>query len=268
MTSRSPFGRKKAEGAYSPKVMCQSWRLPPDATLAYTGYQFTCPSNNRVGSVRGNYEVGEHDDKDVLEVHLKKDIIVGYTGHLQDSKNICGKVVTAVVSGKATEHKIATGNNDFTTSFRTFAKNMDVHERYHEAVMELLHRGQSQAMLIKLVQAKFCERVSSYAQQKITTKLLFDAFDFNKDGVLDETEFRECLERLNIQLDDIQVTGLFAYFDDDNDGKIQANDFCETISVQNPKGGVAILPKAITMTMDKNEWKAFNKTYHHDINHA
>ena len=40
----------------------------------------------------------------------------------------------------------------------------------------------------------------------------------NNDRVLDEVEFRECLEKMNIQLDDIQSLALFAYFDVQNNG--------------------------------------------------
>ena len=62
------------------------------------------------------------------------------------------------------------------------------------------------------------ERVNSYALQLIRTRKLFEAFDINGDGVLDEGEFRICLEKLNIQFDDVQSLALFAYFDDNNDG--------------------------------------------------
>jgi Ca2+-binding EF-hand superfamily protein len=68
-------------------------------------------------------------------------------------------------------------------------------------------------MLLRMVQAKISERVKSYAEQMVGLRKLFEAFDFNGDGVLDEEEFRECLERCNIQFDDAQVLGLFAYFD-------------------------------------------------------
>ncbi len=64
-----------------------------------------------------------------------------------------------------------------------------------------------------MVQAKISERVRSYAEQMVGLRKLFEAFDFNSDGVLDEMEFRECLERCNIQFDDVQVLSLFAYFD-------------------------------------------------------
>ena len=73
-------------------------------------------------------------------------------------------------------------------------------------------------MLLRIVQAKMSERVNSYAMQLVKTRKLFEAFDINKDGVLDEGEFRICLEQLNIQLTDVQNLALFAYFDGNNDG--------------------------------------------------
>lgn len=103
-------------------------------------------------------------------------------------------------------------------NFRAFAKHMDILERYAIAVAALQARGQTQEMLLRLVQAKMSERVNSYALQLIRTRKLFEAFDINGDGVLDEGEFRICLEKLNVQFDDVQCLALFAYFDDNNDG--------------------------------------------------
>jgi len=51
---------------------------------------------------------------------------------------------------------------------------MDTIERYHTAVGQLLERGQSQEMLLRIVQAKMSERVNSYAVQLIRTRKLFE----------------------------------------------------------------------------------------------
>lgn len=104
------------------------------------------------------------------------------------------------------------------STFRNFAKHMDTLERYHTAVEQLLKRGQSQEMLLRIVQAKMSQRVNSFSAQLIKTRKMFEAFDFNHDGVLDENEFRVCLEKMNIQFDDVQCLALFAYFDVNNDG--------------------------------------------------
>jgi hypothetical protein len=42
--------------------------------------------------------------------------------------------------------------------------------------------------------------------------------DKNMYMSFDLGEFRSCLEKLNVQFDDVQCLALFAYFDDDNDG--------------------------------------------------
>jgi hypothetical protein len=105
-------------------------------------------------------------------------------------------------------------------NFRNFAKHMDISERYAKSVQQLQDRGQSQEMLLRIVQAKMSERVNSYAFQLVRTRKLFESFDVNGDGVLDEDEFRNCLEKLNVQFDDAQSLALFAYFDHNNDGLV------------------------------------------------
>ena len=101
-------------------------------------------------------------------------------------------------------------------NFRMFAKQLDTVERYNLAVEHIQKRGQTQEMLLRIVQAKLSERVSSYSAQMVRTRRLFDTFDRNKDMLLDEGEFRLMLEELNIQLDDVQVLALFAFFDQNN----------------------------------------------------
>lgn len=110
------------------------------------------------------------------------------------------------------------GAEQLMSTFRTYASHMDTIERYHTAVEQLIQRGQSQEMLLRIVQAKMSQRVNSFSAQVIRTRKLFEAFDINQDGVLDENEFRICLEKLNIQFDDVQCLALFAYFDVNNDG--------------------------------------------------
>lgn len=108
----------------------------------------------------------------------------------------------------------------------------------------------AQDYLISIVRAKLSERVESHASQVIATKLLFEQFDTNNDHVLDESEFRECLEKLNIQFDDIQCLALFAYFDLKNEGWINYEEFASAIMVKNPRDGTACLPKMIVSSRD------------------
>lgn len=98
--------------------------------------------------------------------------------------------------------------------FRNYAKHMDIEERYAR-VVELLSKehNQTQESLLYMLQAKLSEKNMSYAQQQIRMRKLFEGFDKNHDGYLDENEFRLCLENENLQLDDVQLLALFAYFD-------------------------------------------------------
>jgi hypothetical protein len=132
---------------------------------------------------------------------------------------------------------------------------MDILERYETAAQQLIDRGQNQDMLLRVVQAKMSERVNSYATQLIHTRNLFAAHDINGDGVLDEGEFRICLEKLNIQFDDVQNLALFAYFDHNNDGFVEWEDFADHAMVYNPKGGTAVLPKIIIETAQSHEYE-------------
>jgi hypothetical protein len=131
--------------------------------------------------------------------------------------------------------------------FRFFAKHMDTHERYQLAAHMLQQqRFQTPESLVRILQAKLSERVSSYASQQIRTRKLFEAFDVNGDGVLDEAEFRVCLEKINLQFDDIQALALFAFFDVQQVGFIHWSDFANHVMVQNPRGATGVLPKVIT----------------------
>lgn len=185
----------------------------------------------RTGSLvgyTGHYQ-NINDQDHVLESPNTKLMIRGYTGHRPYLKNLCGEPLIpseekqrqrlglepADKQNDDNEEGPVAGDN---FNFRVFAKHMDILERYSTSVQALLERGQTQETLLRIVQAKMSERVNSYALQLIRTRKLFEAFDINGDGVLDEGEFRICLEKLNIQFDDVQSLALFAYFDDNNDG--------------------------------------------------
>jgi hypothetical protein len=169
------------------------------------------------------------EEPHILESPNTKLMIRGYTGHRPYLKNLCGEPLIAseekqrqrlgldsASKDKEDDEDGPTQGDNF--NFRVFAKHMDILERYSTSVQALLERGQTQETLLRIVQAKMSERVNSYALQLIRTRKLFEAFDINGDGVLDEGEFRICLEKLNIQFDDVQNLALFAYFDDNNDG--------------------------------------------------
>mmetsp|Transcript_2747 Transcript_2747/g.5898 ORF Transcript_2747/g.5898 Transcript_2747/m.5898 type:complete len:268 (-) Transcript_2747:123-926(-) len=202
---------------------------------------------------------GAVDEEHVLDSPSKKLMIRGYTGHRPFLRDLCGEPLIPSEEkqrqalGMDTGDLLFAGENeeadppaDFNFNFRVFATHMDIVERYAVAVHGLLEREQTQEALLRIVQAKMSERVNSYACQLIRTRKLFEAFDINGDGVLDEGEFRCCLEKLNIQFDDCQSLALFAFFDDDNDGFVEWKEFADHAMVHNPKGGTAVLPKMIT----------------------
>ena len=185
----------------------------------------------RTGSLVGYTGHYSHprEEGHILESPNTKLMIRGYTGHRPYLKNLCGEPL--IPSEEKQRERLGLDRTDLVHTgeeegpqqgdnfnFRVFAKHMDILERYSTSVQALLERGQTQETLLRIVQAKMSERVNSYALQLIRTRKLFEAFDINGDGVLDEGEFRICLEKLNIQFDDVQSLALFAYFDDNNDG--------------------------------------------------
>jgi len=187
---------------------------------------------------------------------------VGYSGHLPLS--------STTKSGSISEHnydnedELVLPEPDTSNSmFRSFGKHMDTLERYETARQELYRRGQTQQMLMRIVQAKLSERVSSYAQQQIWIRNLFGNFAKNGGTEVPEAEFRQCLELMNIQFDDCQFLALFAFFDADHNGSIDYQEFAGYAMVPNPKGGTAVLPKSITSPMDSECWLPvkINKSY-------
>jgi len=235
----------------------------PKSIVGYTGHYSIVP-----------------EESHILDSPNSKIMIRGYCGFRPDMQNVVGEPLipseekqqaTLGMTSSIANNSFAYGddydnddnnsNNNKSFDFNSFAKNLDIMERYNTAVQHILSRGQSQDRLLKIVQAKISERVSSYAQQHIRTRKLFEGFDNNKDGVLDEGEFRSCLEKLNVQFDDVQCLALFAYFDDDNDGFIQWDQFSENATIYNPRGSCAILPKIITdqEKVDRTSFNDFNK---------
>ena len=215
-----------------------------------------------------------HDPASPLDIPMKRTACLGYAAFRPGKKDLIGVPLISLAEerelagidgttkgdltkGSASHGDFDTDNmtqaRDSTTSggsknFRNAWKNVDIEERYSAAKQIILNRGQSEEMLVQLVQSKLAARVNSYAEQQIKVRKLFESFDLNGDGVLDEDEFRECLERINIQLDDVSVLTLFAFFDENRTGLIRWEDFQSNAMVQNPKGGTAVLPKAINMT--------------------
>ena len=194
------------------------WKLPPHTLTGYTGI------------LRKKY-VEEH----ILETIHRRRMIRGYSGFMPNGKTISGKPIIPSDEQQRKNHEISMGidpdyemkstrfehtvdDKDDFSSFREYAKHMDLLERYADATNQLLARGQSPEMLLILVQAKISERVQSYAQQLIAVKLEFQQYCVNPDEGFNETALREVLERMNIQLDDVQSLALFSFFDVEGNG--------------------------------------------------
>ena len=93
------------------------------------------------------------------------------------------------------------------------------------------------------------------AQQVIRVRKIFESFDKNFDGILDEFEFREFMESHNIQFNDRQLLALFAFFDVTRDGAIDWEEFSKHAMLPNPRGGTSLVPKPITATLESGYWK-------------
>lgn len=259
------------------------------------------PIYRRPGSLTGYTGYYSHRGTETheLEQSCEKYMIRGYTGNILNAfylylllvsphelgfrpyrRSAVGEPVVPSLERQFTTRSLSlSGDINITTEkapqettarhFRTFVKHVDTVERYNTAVEQLLERGQTQEMLLRIVQSKLSERIHSYASQVLRWRQIFDSFDSNGDGVLDESEFRICLEKQNVQFDDVQCLALFAYFDTNYDGLVIAlfifitcnvrstsfvewNEFADFSMVQNPRGGSAVVPKMIT-TMAKTK---------------
>ena len=214
-----------------------SYRRPPDVSNTYTGH------------------LSSFDPEDVHDLekpYHRPKTCKGYSGHIPISK-----LTKSAAPAESKDHEETAPYEEVKTStmFRTFGKHLDTLERYETARQDLFKRGQTQQMLMRIVQAKLSERSNSYAQQQIWLRNLFANFDQNGNSGLDEIEFRQCLELMNIQFDDCQFLALFAFLDKDQNGTIDFEEFANYAMIPNPKGGTAVLTKAITAPMQSESWK-------------
>jgi hypothetical protein len=213
---------------------------------------------------------------------VKRIMIRGYSGYLNKTKNVVGvplipgidvqmKKTYGASTDNSTKHsggrfaghvenhvEQSTLGSSF-TNFRSYGKNMDLIERYDIAINKLKHRGQTQDMLLRIVQSKLSERVRSYSQQQVRFRKIFEYFDLDGSNDLDEHEFRQFLELSNVYFDEIQSLALFAYFDKDKTGGISWENFEAQAMVANPQGGSAVIPKGITAPMGADDWKSAGK---------
>lgn len=234
------------------------------------------------------------DDDELDTIQPKRRIMIrGYSGHLNKTLDVCGvplipsvekqeekyqsdlndeenenKSESPTPSGNAAHHRSAghlqdkveqsTLGSSF-TNFRTYGQHMELEERYYNAIQKLFKRGQTQQMLLRMVQCKLSENVSTFAQQYCRSRKIFEYFDLDGSGTLDEHEFRQFLELQNCYFDDIQSLALFAYFDSSKTGGITWEQFEIHAIISNPQGGTGVIPKAITANNKSNDWKSVSR---------
>ena len=59
---------------------------------------------------------------------------------------------------------------------------------------------------------------------------LFQNFDKDKNGFMDQNEFKQFLASLGMELNDDEIKEAFSIFDVNNDGKIDINEFYKVIT--------------------------------------
>eukprot|EP00602_Paraphysomonas_sp_CaronLab_P005982 CAMPEP_0185035564 /NCGR_PEP_ID=MMETSP1103-20130426/27172_1 /TAXON_ID=36769 /ORGANISM="Paraphysomonas bandaiensis, Strain Caron Lab Isolate" /LENGTH=283 /DNA_ID=CAMNT_0027572703 /DNA_START=30 /DNA_END=881 /DNA_ORIENTATION=+ len=246
---------------------------------------YESPNSKHRIALRGysGYVPKQNKPADVIDEPYHRIMIRGYSGYLNGTINVCGKPLIPSVDEQKEKlnllsQKNATGKNSplrsaghvqdkveqstlgsSFTNFRSYGKHMELEERYNNAIQQLWKRGQTQQMLLRMVQSKLSERINSYADQHVRARKLYDYFDLDNSQTLDEHEFRQFLELSNCYMDDIQSLALFAYFDSDRIGGITWESFSEHALVHNPRGGTAVIPKAITATMKSDDWQSAAK---------
>lgn len=263
------------EDCQSPENLYVPSYTSPDSKyrIALRGYTGCVPIDNKW-----------KEDEEELSPNTRQ-MIRGYSGHISGCQNIVGvpRVPSLEKQQKALDETNARKNNSSSvgagrmaghvqdkveqstlgssfTNFRTYGAHMGLEERYNAAIQSLWKRGQTQQMLLRTVQQKLSERVNSYSQQHVRIRKIYEYFDLDGNGTLDEHEFRQFLELSNCYFDDVQSLALYAYFDQSRSGAITWEDFEAHAMVFNPRGGTAVLPKAITATMNSDDWKSVAKT--------
>jgi hypothetical protein len=176
------------EQYYKPR----GYKRQTSCTVGYTGHYSHPPLENHI-----------------LSESNTKYMIRGYTGFRPHLQNVVGiplipnedsqrRLFDTIHNDNDMNNSLNNQNNNYTfnqskittttsvSDFRLDAKRMDTVERYNAAVQRVLHIGQSQEKLLKIVQAKMSERVSNYSHQFIKIRKLFEGLDVNKDGLFDE----------------------------------------------------------------------------------
>lgn len=121
------------------------------------------------------------------------------------------------------------------------------------ALDELSKHGQTPEMILAVLHSKQSERATTYADQVLRAKRIFESNDAGHTGHIDYQGFHHSINAIFGHLSDEQTRGLFAYFDKDHVGKVSWDDMQERgLMVPNPKSG-NMLPKQISHQISQHK---------------
>lgn len=196
-----------------------------------------------------------------LKSPIRKMKITGYSGHITGSQYIHGqKIIPSQEEqlSKSTNKSTNYGDYYVRVAVRPEEKeDRDIQEIYLNALEKLWRMGQTPQMLLRMLQGKVSERTSSYADQLVQVRKLFEAFDYEGTGSLNIHGFRKCLEYICCSFNEVQSLALFAYFDEDGSKTIDWQELAAHVMVHNPKSG-KLVPKSITATMFNEDWNSLS----------
>jgi flagellar biosynthesis GTPase FlhF len=174
----------------------KNWKRPENTLYGYTGF------SERV------------QEPHVLDEPLSRRVIRGYSGFIPQARTVCGAASVPTQKQQAEKEKLQRRRKEMYNRsksprsersaekpeedenflfpdtarvaasmehFREYTRNLDLAERYEQAVERIMERGQTQEMLLRMVKAKISERVKSYSEQRVSLRKLFEAFDFNSE---------------------------------------------------------------------------------------
>jgi len=200
----------------------------------------------------------------------KKEVIIGYSGHVHGMKDGCGnrfqvaqlaaeaqstiprhQQFAASRGGDPTHHQASKSDFHHSEADLAFTQvterdELELADRYERAAAAVCEHGLTQEYLLAIVQSKLTDTITKDSQLLIRTRNMFNKYNIHEDGGLDELEFWRCLESLNVQLLPDQNTALFALFDRDCSGRIEWEEFEQKLCVSHPTGNTSLFPKIIT----------------------
>ena len=76
---------------------------------------------------------------------------------------------------------------------------------------------------------------SRIREKNLSVREAFLAFDDNKDGKINESEFLKTMKIMELGVSDLEIRNLFRFFDKDRTGTIEYREFCDKVQVSAPR---------------------------------